>query len=144
MTVFIDTSFFLAYLNWEDINNAAAKAAFERAITHNVFFVTTNYVLVESFALIQNRLGVKALRDFQETMVPVLSVEFVDQNAHNAGVSAVLTASRRGLSLVDCVSFEIMRTLGVVDVLAFDRHFEEQGFAQFVEEETSPPGHHPR
>ncbi len=144
MMVFVDTSFFLAYLNGEDINQAAAKTAFERAIAQNVSFVTTNYVLVESFALIQNRLGVKALRDFQETMVPVLSVEFAGQNAHNAGVSAVLTASRRGLSLVDCVSFEIMRTLGVVAVLAFDSHFEEQGFAQFVEEENSPQGPHSR
>ncbi len=133
MMVFVDTSFFLAYLNREDINNAAAKTAFERAIAQNVSFVTTNYVLVESFALIQNRLGVKALRAFQETMVPVLSIEFVDQAAHNAGVSAVLTASRRGLSLVDCVSFEIVRTLGVEAILACDRHFEEQGFALFIE-----------
>jgi len=131
--VFVDTSFFLAYLNGEDINNAAAKTAFERAIAQNVSFVTTNYVLVESFALIQNRLGVKALRDFQETMVPVLGIEFVDQTAHNAGVSAVLIASKRGLSLVDCVSFDIVRTLGVEAILAFDRHFEEQGFARFIE-----------
>jgi predicted nucleic acid-binding protein len=134
MMAFVDTSFFLAYLNGVDINNAAAKTAFERAIAHNVSFVTTNYVLVESFALIQNRLGIKALRDFQETIVPVLSVEFVDQATHNAGVSAVLTVARRGLSLVDCISFEIMRTLGVEAALAFDKHFEKQGFAQFVGE----------
>lgn len=134
MMLFTDTSFFLAYLNGDDINNVAAKTSFERAIAHNVSFITTNYVLVESFALIQNRLGIEALRDFQETVVPLLNVEFVEQNTHNAGVSAVLTASRRGLSLVDCVSFEVMRTLGIVTALAFDRHYEEQGFSLFVEE----------
>lgn len=41
---------------------------------------------------------------------------------------ALLAASRRKLSLVDCVSFEIMRTLGIKTVFAFDLHFAEQGF----------------
>lgn len=136
MMVFVDTSFFLAYLNGQDANNAVAKQNFANAIAYNVSMVTTNYVLVESFALIQNRLGLKALRDFQEVIVPILSVEFIDQTSHNAGVSAVLTASRRGLSLVDCVSFEIIRTLGVETVLAFDKHFEGQGFTMF---ESSTP-----
>jgi len=140
MIVFVETSFFLAFLNEQDANNAVAKENFAKAIAYNVSLVTTNYVLVESFALIQNRLGVKALRDFQEVIVPILSVEFIDQTTHNAGVSAVLTASRRGLSLVDCVSFEIIRTLGVEAVIAFDRHFEEQGFAMF---ENSTLGPHP-
>ncbi len=79
------------------------------------------------------------MRDFQEVIVPILSVEFIDPTTHNAGVSAVLTASRRGLSLVDCVSFEIIRTLGVETVLAFDKHFEEQGFTMF---DNSTPGPH--
>ena len=63
--------------------------------------------------------------------MPLVDIEFVEQAVHNAGVSAVLTASRRGLSLVDCVSFEAIRTVGADAVLAFDAHFEEQGFTLF-------------
>lgn len=60
--------------------------------------------------------------------MPFVSVHWVDQAAHSAGVSAVLTANRRSLSLTDCVSFIVMRQLGVHEVFAFDRHFAEQGF----------------
>jgi predicted nucleic acid-binding protein len=42
--------------------------------------------------------------------------------------SALLTANRRQLSLVDCVSFEMMRRLGIKTAFTYDRHFSEQGF----------------
>ncbi len=32
------------------------------------------------------------------------------------------------LSLVDCVSFETMRLLGVTTAFTLDKHFKEQGF----------------
>ena len=47
---------------------------------------------------------------------------------HDAGVSAALTASRKKLSVVDCVSFETMRRLGIRSAFCFDAHFAEQGF----------------
>jgi hypothetical protein len=34
------------------------------------------------------------------------------------------------LSLVDCAGFELMRDLGIVTALAFDRHFEDQGWVR--------------
>jgi predicted nucleic acid-binding protein len=34
----------------------------------------------------------------------------------------------RDLSLVDCVSFEIMRDLGIATTFSFDDHFAQQGF----------------
>jgi predicted nucleic acid-binding protein len=33
------------------------------------------------------------------------------------------------LSLVDCVSFTVMKDLGLTTAFAFDRHFEQAGFA---------------
>ena len=39
-----------------------------------------------------------------------------------------MAASRRKLSLVDCVSFEVMRRGKLHQVFGFDPHFEEQGF----------------
>lgn len=39
-----------------------------------------------------------------------------------------LTANRRQLSLVDCVSFTVMRERGIKTAFVFDDHFEEQGF----------------
>lgn len=57
-----------------------------------------------------------------------MKTHWVDGATHEAGVHAVLTAGRRGLGLVDCVSFVLMRRLGLKRVFAFDPHFKEQGF----------------
>jgi predicted nucleic acid-binding protein len=85
-------------------------------------------VLVEAFALIQHRLGMEAVRTFQDDIVPVLDVRWVTEEEHQAGLAAFLTAASRRLSLVDCVSFETMRSLGIQAAFAFDRHFSQQGF----------------
>ena len=97
-------------------------------IAQEVVLVCSNYVLVETLALVQHRLGIPAVRTFQEDIMPVLNVEWVDEAVHHVGTASVLAAARRGLSLVDCVSFEIMRRLGIKTAFAFGHHFEEQGF----------------
>ena len=48
--------------------------------------------------------------------------------AARAAAGAVLAAGRKELSLVDCVSFQTMRELGVRSAFCFDKHFREQGF----------------
>ena len=128
MRIFIDTSAFFAVLDRDDKNHLKAKHTWQNILEHDNTLMTTNYVLVECFALIQNRLGLEAVRSFQEDMVPLLNTEFIDSASHKSGVSALLAASRRKLSLVDCVSFEVIRTLGIKNVFTFDPHFREQGF----------------
>ncbi len=43
-------------------------------------------------------------------------------------MSALLAASRRKVSLVDCLSFEEMRRYGIRSAFAFDFRFSEQDF----------------
>lgn len=128
MTTFIDTSFFIALLTKEDRFHAKADEAWKSLLESEASLVSTNYTLLETFSLIQNRLGLEAVTDFQRDVVPLLSLEWVDENYHEAGLAAVLTAKRRNLSLVDCVSFEVMRRNRVKNVLTFDKHFGEHGF----------------
>jgi predicted nucleic acid-binding protein len=128
MIAFIDTSAFFALLDREDSNNRKAKNILERILIPQNTLLTSNYVVVESFSLIQHRLGLQAVREFHEDMLPLINIEWIDKAVHEAGISALLTASRKKLSLVDCVSFEVMRNLGIRKVFAFDPHFEEQGF----------------
>lgn len=128
MRVFIDTSAFYALLDRDDENHRKAKNAWADLLKNGDTLVTNNYVLVETFALIQHRLGVNAVRGFQNDILPLVNIEFVVPELHRSGVSALLAASRRNLSLVDCISFEMMRTLEVKMAFAFDPHFKEQGF----------------
>ena len=125
MTVFVDTSAFLAVLGADDLNHSAAKILWESLLEGGTDLVTHSYVLVETSALVLRRLGLEALRVFETDIVPVLHVVWVTPDVHEAAVGAHLLAARRALSLVDCVSFEVMRRAGLRSAFAFDSHFSE-------------------
>jgi predicted nucleic acid-binding protein len=78
----------------------------------------------------------EAVRVFEEDVLSLINTEWIDKAMHEAGISALLTASRKKLSLVDCVCFEIMRNIGIKKIFAFDPHFEEQGFETISSLET--------
>jgi predicted nucleic acid-binding protein len=129
MRVFVDTSALLAVLDRRDAHHPAAREIWARVLGFEEMPLTSNYVLVEINALLQARFGLKALRIFESEVLPALETAWVDEEVHQAGKGAVLAAGRRGLSLVDCVSFEVMRRHGIQTAFAFDRHFAEQGFS---------------
>lgn len=128
MSIFVDTSALLAVLDADDRRHQRARKLWERLVLDEETLVVTNYVLVETIALVQHRLGVAAARVFQEDVSPMLTVEWIDEAAHRAGVAGILAAGRKRISLVDWVSFETMRRLGIQTAFVFDRHFREQGF----------------
>lgn len=128
MSTFVDTSAFLAVLDADDLNHNIAKDTWTALISREEALTCTNYVLIETLALLQNRLGMGAVRTFQEDIFSLLIVEWVDEAGHRAGVNALLIAARKKLSLVDCISFDSMRRLGIKSAFVFDQHFKEQGF----------------
>lgn len=136
MSVFVDTSAFLALLDRDEANHVAASAMWKRVIADEETLVATNYVLVETYALLQRRLGLDAVRTFTSDFVPLLELEWAGPDLHAAALSALLVAARRDLSLVDCVSFETMRRRGIARAFAFDQHFSVQGFTPLPDEKT--------
>lgn len=126
--IFIDTSAFLAILDADDNFHPEAKKAWGEMLSSGSALVTSNYILVETFALVQNRLGLQAIRTFQEDIVPLLSIRWVDSAIHSAATGTLLAANRKKLSLVDCISFEVMRLTSIKCAFTFDNHFKEQGF----------------
>jgi predicted nucleic acid-binding protein len=127
-TIFVDTSAFLAILDADDDFHAEAKRVWGEMLSSGSPLVTSNYILVETFALVQNRLGLQAIKVFQEDIVPLFSIRWVDSAIHSAATDALLTANRKKLSLVDCISFEVMRHTAIKCVFTFDTHFKQQGF----------------
>ena len=128
MTVFLDTSAILAVLNGDDQCHPEADAIWRRLLETEEPLLSSNYVLVELFALAQRRLGMAAVRSVELEIVPLLDVHWLDAEIHHDAVTAWLAASRRSLSLVDFSSFEVMRRHKVRRAFAFDGHFEEYGF----------------
>ncbi len=129
MSVFVDTSALLPLLNPNDRDHVAAAAVWRGLLLGEETVVTSSYVLLETYALAQNRYGLGAVQGLRDRLCPVLVIEWVDPDLHEAGLGALITAGRRQLSLVDCVSFEVMRRRGIQRAFAFDAHFREESFA---------------
>jgi predicted nucleic acid-binding protein len=128
LATLVDTSALLALLAATDEYHARASATFEELTTHDDL-VTHNYVIVESTVLVQRRLDQAAVRHLHNALLPPLTVAWIDENLHHAAVTSLLASGRRDVSLVDWVSFELMRRQGISTAFAFDSDFAAQGFS---------------
>jgi predicted nucleic acid-binding protein len=126
VTVFVDTSAIYALLDSDDENHVPAASTFagldqEPLLAHN-------YVVVESAALVQRRLGTTVVRSLFDDLLPVLELAWVDEHIHRAATAALIASESPSVSLVDWTSFEVMRRQGINRAFAFDDDFEKQGF----------------
>jgi predicted nucleic acid-binding protein len=128
VSAFGDTSAFYALLVRTEADHEAVRGAFARLIESGRPIWTTSLVLGETMALLQHRIGLDAARDFDEEIVPWLSVCWVDVDLYRLGVDRLWREDRRQLSLVDCVAFEFMKLKSVTTAFAVDPHFREAGF----------------
>lgn len=127
MTVLVDTSALYALLDRTDDSHPAARSILAALAAADERLVTHSYIVVEAFALTQRRLGDEAARRLALDLMPVVAVTWVGQALHERAVSALLAVSSR-VSLVDRVSFELMREEGIDRAFAFDDEFETAGF----------------
>jgi predicted nucleic acid-binding protein len=128
MSIFVDTSVFLAVLVEDDNNNKIAAETLATLAENGEQLITTSYILVESYALIQRRMGMNAIRDFQNKILPSLILVWINAEEHQRATQQFLSENRRNLSFVDCSSFDIIQRSKVEKVFTFDGHFREQGF----------------
>jgi predicted nucleic acid-binding protein len=128
LTVFVDTSAFLAIFAADDAFHDAARTTWRALIVEEERLVCNNYILIETFTLLQRRLGMAAARSFQSDVLPSLNIHWVDEQVHGRAMTALLAADQRYLSLVDCSAFETMRLYGITQSFTFDQHFADHGF----------------
>ena len=65
MIVFADTSALFALMVSDDFMHVRAKLNFEYFDEHDVRLLTSSYVVLETLALLQRRVGLMAVADFQ-------------------------------------------------------------------------------
>ena len=128
MNIFADTSGLFALLVKNDEMFERAVKNFNWFAENNVQLVTSSFVLVETTALLQSRIGLAPVRDFHFKIFPLLEVVWVDDQRYAMAMQRLLTQTSKKVSLVDCLSFEIMDSLQIKYAFAFDRHFAENGF----------------
>lgn len=115
-------------MNADDAFHIKARTLFNALLTNGAELITTNYVVVETIAVLQSRYGMEPVYDFLDGIMPTLQVVWISQSDHQAAEQLLRAVNRRRVSLVDCVSFVIMNKHGINQVFAWDRDFEDFGF----------------
>lgn len=125
--VFADTAFYVATMSPRDALHQAARQAIEN---YQGRVVTTEFVLIEVGNFF-NRVGrremfLDLLKDLrastQNQIIPATADLF------QRGIQLFADRSDKEWSVTDCISFIVMRQLGLTDALAADRHFGQAGF----------------
>ena len=129
MKIFADTSGLFALLVKNDYMHVRAKLNFAYFAKHRVRLLTSSFVLVETTALLQRRVGLAAVHDFQLKIIPLLDIIWVNGDWYTRAIQRLFALNNRNISLVDCLSFEIMESREITHAFSFDRHFPENGFA---------------
>ncbi len=125
--LFADTSFFVAFLNAKDENH---ELAVEHMASSPERIVTTVWVLVELGNYLskaeQRRLFGPFLQELRrERMMFIIPLKY---EQFERGVRLYDQRPDKQWSLVDCISFVIMKQRRISDALSADHHFEQAGF----------------
>ena len=129
-TIFIDTGFFKALVDGEDDFNRQAKKIWQKLEEEKTDLVTSNYVIDETLTVIRIKCGLKKALKFRDLLaensqiLKIIRVTVADE----AGAWQWFIKNWRKLSFTDCVSFAVMKRLGLRRVVAFDEDFQRAGF----------------
>lgn len=127
--VFVDTSAQFALVDKQYPDHTRA-VALRRSIEQSGWQpVTTDYILDETATLILSRIGkARAIEYTQQIIAPDLQLVFVTDGDFYAAKNLFKKFKDKNWSFTDCVSFIVMKRLGITTAFSFDRHFTQAGF----------------
>lgn len=129
-TVFLDTSFFKGLVDQKDEFWVKATEILVVLERNNSLLITTNYVVDETATLLRTKCNLKTALKFRRLLmggsptIKLLRVAMTD----DANAWDWFTTDWSKLSFTDCVSFAVMKRLGLTHVATFDEHFKRAGF----------------
>jgi predicted nucleic acid-binding protein len=132
-SVFVDTGYLLALERRTDENHRRALEHWRSLRGQGLpRLVTSTYVFDEVVTYLNSRgLHTSAVK-MGKRLLESSSVELVrvGDDIFHAAFGLFEERPDKRYSLTDCVSFVLMRERGISVALAFDRHFEQEGFVR--------------
>lgn len=128
--VFSDANAWVALNSKRDQLHDAAVRTNRELLQSGHRYVTTNFVLDETYTALMMKVGHFAAVDFGERIrsartVQVIHIsEAIEEEAWNL----FKQYSDKDFSFTDCTSFVVMRQLDLKEVFTNDHHFEQMGF----------------
>jgi len=130
MKTFVDTSAFYALADGDDQYHEQAKTVYE-SLKDETQLITTDYVLLECWYLMNNHLGRdEALRFWDGLTSGAAEVVDLDLLIRNKARKIIEDCSDQDFSLVDATSFALMEQGGIERAFSFDSHFRIYRFGE--------------
>ena len=128
--LFIDTGAWFALNDSRDQYHAVAKQNYQLLWQQYQPWVTTHLVIAETYALIRYRGGYRPAMNFLQTVTSNSQIVriHVTTTTEKAAIATLQQYSDQDFTLVDAVSFAVMREQGISEAFAFDHHFMIAGF----------------
>jgi predicted nucleic acid-binding protein len=126
MSAFVDTSALYAVLDDDEPTHLRALDTW-RSLVRSTKLITHSFVVIECIELVRRRLGSAAVADLTDRMLPIIDVVWVDAELYAISLEAARAAGWRE-SLVDHMSFAVMRRSGLELAFTYDSDFERAGF----------------
>jgi predicted nucleic acid-binding protein len=125
--LFIDTAYLLARVNRRDQYHSRANALTRQYIGRR--FIVTDGVLLETGNALARRFRPAAIRLIEQFLAsPQIEVVYMTPELFAAAIALYKQMDDKQWSLVDCVSFVVMRERSIAAALTSDRHFIQAGF----------------
>jgi uncharacterized protein len=132
--IFVDSSGWIALLHNRDSLHPQAKRVYDDLMRSRTTLVTTSLVLVEVAGVLAapHLRGLAAELERRYRQAEIDQLVWIDENAYRRGWHIYCERSDKEWSLVDCISFVIMRDLGLHQVFGADHHFIQAGFQKLL------------
>jgi predicted nucleic acid-binding protein len=134
MKVFVDTAAWIALFNTRDSLHNHAVEVRKILRQQNASMVTTEFVLLEvADALCSHSVRTPAINFIDGLFqLPKLEIIPVSQSLLVEGWSLYKQRPDKEWSLTDCISFVVMKQLGINQAFTSDHHFEQAGFIKLL------------
>jgi uncharacterized protein len=126
--VFLDTVGLLAVWDIDDQWHTYADGAYRGIVSARQPVVTTTFVLLECGNAAARRTYRDDVCELRRTLELRNEVVVPTDDDWAIAWDAYERRQAGGIGIVDCVSFAVMRRLGIRQAFTNDRHFQEAGF----------------
>ncbi len=126
--IFVDTSAIVALTFTKDSFHSRAELWFSDHQKEN--FIVTNLVIIEILNWVRYRLGKNKAIELGEKLYSGngISVVKISPDDEKNAWNLFKKLDGKGVSMVDCTSFVVMKRLKIKKVFAFDTDFKKAGF----------------
>jgi len=131
--LFVDTGAWVALNNKKDKYHSDAVRANKDFLDRGYFYVTSDYILDETYTLLRYDVGHKRAVEFGAEIKSLqqmgkIRIVYINLDILGKAWEIFEKYSDKDFSFTDCTSFSAMEILGIREAFSFDKHFEQSGF----------------